>query len=214
MISERVVCFVDGFNLYHALKSLGQPYLQWLDLQLLFIRLKKSKSQIISQIYYFSAYPNWKPDSCQRHKIYVKALSSHGIIPIMGKFKKKPKKCLNCKTQWIGHEEKETDVNIALKMFELAHKDTYDRAFLLSRDSDLAPAVIAVKKNFPKKKITVFAPFNYRHSSELVQVSDSHKTIQLEHIQTSLFPEKVYDSQGNFIVSCPDKYLPADMAKI
>ena len=39
MESERIVCFVDGFNMYHALKQLQQPHVKWLDLQLLFSRL-------------------------------------------------------------------------------------------------------------------------------------------------------------------------------
>lgn len=43
MESERIVCFVDGFNMYHALKQLQQPHLKWLDLQLLFSRADSLK---------------------------------------------------------------------------------------------------------------------------------------------------------------------------
>ncbi|HSX10867.1 MAG TPA: NYN domain-containing protein [Chlamydiales bacterium] len=208
MERERIICFVDGFNLYHALKDLDKPYLKWLDLQLLFSRLTRSKSQVITQILFFSAYPTWKPDSYLRHRLYVKALSSRGVTPIMGKFKIKPKKCMNCQAKWESHEEKETDVNLALALLDLAYKDRYDHAFLLSRDSDLAPAVRKVKENFPQKKITVLAPFNYRHSAELIQASDGHKTINMEHISTSLFPEKIYDAGGNLVVCRPTEYAP------
>jgi uncharacterized LabA/DUF88 family protein len=206
--SERIICFVDGFNMYHALKQLGQPHLKWLDLQLLFSRLIRSKSQVITQILFFSAYPTWKPDSYSRHRLYVAALTASGVTPVMGKFKNKPKMCLNCKAKWTSHEEKETDVNLALAMLELAFKDRYDHAFLLSRDSDLAPAVSKVKQNFPSKKVTVFSPFNYRHSSELVQACDGHKTIRLQHISTSLFHEKIYDAGGNLVVIRPSEYAP------
>jgi uncharacterized LabA/DUF88 family protein len=65
----------------------------------------------------------------------------------MGQFKNKPKQCLKCGTKWMNHEEKETDVNLALALLDLAYKDLYDHAFLLSRDSDLAPAVHKVKWN-------------------------------------------------------------------
>lgn len=205
---ERIICFVDGFNMYHALKNLQLPHLKWLDLQLLFSRLTRSKSQVITQILFFSAYPTWKPDSYHRHKLYIKALSSHGVTPILGQFKNKPKKCLKCKAEWISHEEKETDVNLALAMLDLAYKDRYDHAFLLSRDSDLAPAVRKVKQNFPDKKITVFSPYNYRHSSELMQACDGHKTINFRHISTSLFPEQVYDAGGNLVVIRPPEYAP------
>lgn len=111
---ERIICFVDGFNMYHALDQLRQPHLKWLDLQLLFRRLTRAKSQIITQILFFSAYPTWKPDSYHRHRLYVKALLTHGVTPVLGQFKNKPKKCLKCKAEWISHEEKETDVNLVL----------------------------------------------------------------------------------------------------
>ena len=53
---EKIICFVDGFNMYYALKNLNVPHLKWLNLQLLFSRLCKSKSQIITQILFGVAY--------------------------------------------------------------------------------------------------------------------------------------------------------------
>jgi hypothetical protein len=32
MERERIICFVDGFNIYHALDQLRQPQFKWLDL--------------------------------------------------------------------------------------------------------------------------------------------------------------------------------------
>jgi uncharacterized LabA/DUF88 family protein len=208
---ERIVCFVDGFNMYHALDQLDQRHLKWLDLQLLFSRLSRSKSQVITQILFFSAYPTWKPGSYHRHRLYIKALSANGVTPVLGQFKNKPKKCFNCKAEWVSHEEKETDVNLALAMLDLAYKDRYDHAFLLTRDSDLAPAVRKVKQNFPDKKITVFSPYNYRHSSELIQACDGYKTIDFQHISTSLFPEKIYDAGGNLVAVRPPEYAPTEL---
>ena len=205
---ERVICFVDGFNLYHALLDLQKPSLKWLDLHLLFRRLSRHKSQVITQILFFSAYATWKPESYYRHRLYIKALSANGVTPVLGQFKKKPKQCFKCKAKWVDHEEKESDVNLALAMLDLAYKDRYDRAFLLSRDSDLAPAVRKVKENFPEKKVTVFSPYNYKHSSELLQACDDHKTINLQHLSSSLFPEKIYDAGGNLITTRPVEYSP------
>ena len=126
---ERIVCFVDGFNLYHAIHAIGKPHLKWLDLRLLFSHLTRSKSQIITQILYFSAFPTWKPASYHRHRLYVTALSATGVTPVMGQFKNKPKQCQKCGTQWVNHEEKETDVNIALAILDLSYRDQYDHAF-------------------------------------------------------------------------------------
>ncbi len=181
---ERIICFVDGFNLYHALHDIGLPHLKWLDLRKLFSHLTRSKSQIITQIIFFSAYPTWKLDSYRRHRQYIAALSTTGVTPVLGHFKVKSKRCLKCKVKWDSHEEKESDVNLALALLDLAYKDMYDHAFVVSRDSDIAPAMHKVKKNFPNKKITTLAPFNFRHSSELLQAADANKTITLNHIAT------------------------------
>lgn len=208
MIPERVTCFIDGFNLYHAIHELKQPYLKWLDLRKLFSHLSRPKSQIITQILFFSAYPTWKADSYRRHRQYVMALTTTGVIPVLGKFKNKPAHCNQCGAKWVRHEEKETDVNLALAMLDMAYKDLYDHAFVLTRDSDIAPAIHKVKQNFPNKKITIFAPFNYRHSTELIQASDYHKTIKLKHISTSLFPSDIYDAGGNLVIKRPLEYTP------
>ena len=205
---ERVICFVDGFNLYHALDAIQQPHLKWLDLRQLFSRLTRTKSQVITQILFFSAYPTWKPASYHRYRLYISALASTGVTPVMGQFKKKPRQCLKCGTKWVSHEEKETDVNIAIALLDLAHKDLFDHAFLLSRDSDLAPAVHKLKQNFPKKKITVLAPYNYRQSSELMQAADADKIINLKHLSSSLFAEEVYDAGGNLVARRPTEYTP------
>jgi uncharacterized LabA/DUF88 family protein len=94
---------------------------------------------------------------------------------------------------------------LALALLDLAYKDLYDHAFLLTRDSDLAPAMHKVKQNFPEKKITVLAPYNYRHSSELLQAADGHKSINIKHISTSLLPSNIYDAGGNLVAKRPKK---------
>lgn len=208
MDQERVVCFVDGFNLYHALDAIGQPHLKWLDLRKLFTLLAHPKSQVILKILFFSAYPTWKPASYHRHRQYVSALQALGVTPVMGHFKKKNRQCRKCQVKWESHEEKETDVNIALALLDMAYKDEYDHAFVLSRDSDLAPAIHKVKQNFPKKLITIFAPYNYFHSAELIKGADERKTIKLRHIQTCLFPSHVYDVGGNLVAERPSEYAP------
>ena len=205
---ERLICFVDGFNLYHALLDIGEPHLKWLDLRKLFSHLIRSKSQIITQILFFSAYPTWKPDSYRRHRHYIAALSASGVTPVLGQFKVKPKQCLKCKAKWDSHEEKESDVNLALALLDLAYKDMYDHAFVVTRDSDIAPAMHKVKQNFRQKKITTLSTFNYRHSSELLQAADAHKTLTLKHITTSLFPSHIYDAGGNLVVERPPEYKP------
>lgn len=57
-----------------------------------------------------------------------------------------------------GHEEKETDVNIALYLVNEAYKNSYDTALILSRDSDLKPAIAMIRKEFSDKEVIAVAP--------------------------------------------------------
>ncbi|MCF6220217.1 MAG: NYN domain-containing protein [Robiginitomaculum sp.] len=145
---KRVQCFVDGFNLYHAIDNLGSDYLKWYDLKQLVSQFIDPNIHEIIDVFYFSAYANWLPEASNRHKEYVKAIRAHGCTPILGQFKEKDRSCRSCGSRWKAHEEKETDVNIALALVSGAFKDQYDEAFVVSRDSDLTPAVQMVREEF------------------------------------------------------------------
>lgn len=86
-------------------------HLKWLNLWSLSSVFIRPKSQKLVDVIYFSAYADWLPQ--KRHTQYVKALISSKVTTVMGKFKQKDRKCPKCKHMWCGHEEKETDVNIA-----------------------------------------------------------------------------------------------------
>jgi len=66
--------------------------------------------------------------------------------------------CFRCGHTFIKHNEKKSDVNIAVKLITDAMEDLYDSAVLISADSDLTPAVEAVRKYFPDKKVLLFFP--------------------------------------------------------
>src|SRR5258708_27765230 len=96
MSQQRVICFIDGFNLYHAIDKLKTPYLKWVSYWALASVFIRPKTQHLVNVYYFSAYADWLPDSKQRHSQYIKALIATGVNPVMGKFKAKDKKCPKC----------------------------------------------------------------------------------------------------------------------
>jgi len=74
---ERVSVFIDGFNLYHALKDLGQNHYKWLDLNKLMNNYIYNPTQELSHIYYFSAHATWKAGSYKRQRAYIKALEHY-----------------------------------------------------------------------------------------------------------------------------------------
>jgi len=137
----RVNAYIDGFNLYHAIDDTSNHHWKWLDLNTLCRIFAPDSTFSINKIYYFSAFATWKPDEYRRHRAYVKALESTGVVPVMGNFKNKDRKCFKCGRKWVDHEEKETDVNIALQMLMDSYKNNYDRALLITGDSDLVPPI-------------------------------------------------------------------------
>jgi uncharacterized LabA/DUF88 family protein len=107
-----------------------------------------------------------------RHKHYVNALSAAGVIVELGRFKKKLIRCLHCKKEFVRHEEKETDVAVALKVLELFALDIADRVVLITGDTDLAPAVRTAKRLYPVRKVCFAFPWN-RKRDELEKLADS-----------------------------------------
>ena len=205
---NRVVCLVDGFNLYHALDALRKPWLKWLDLWSLAQRHTRPRSETLEAVYYFSAYAYWLPGPSKRHRAYVRALEARRVTPVMGQFKEKDRHCRKCGARWIAYEEKETDVNIAVALLRLAHKDEFDRCLIVSRDSDLAPAIRALRADFPSKAITVLAPPNRGHSTELLDAADHNKAkITVAQLEDCQLPDKVTDAGGNLVATRPAEYV-------
>lgn len=208
----RVIFFVDGFNLYHAIEDLKTNHLKWLDLNTLCQNFSPSPHFTIENIYYFSAYATWLPDAVRRHKTYLLALESTGVIPVLGKFKEKDRNCNKCESMWKAHEEKETDVNIALHILDQAYQDKFDRAVIVSADSDFSPVIRLTKERFPEKQFRILTPVGREHSRDLVNAvgGDANATyIKRIHIERSLFPEKIVSSLGTEIVR-PLKYNPPE----
>lgn len=212
---QRVISFIDGLNLYHATSILRRPELQWVDLRTLSQIFLKTYSEQLLQVFYFSAYAEHVALSKQEaQKAYISALKLRNVTPILGHFKKKNRNCPDCNHKWISHEEKETDVNIALHLLRLAYEDAFDRALVISNDSDLAPAIRIVRKLFPNKRITTVTPPHYFHSIELIQASSDKTKISVAHLERCLLPSIVVDASGLVSVHRPQEYAPSALVHL
>lgn len=136
--------------------------------------------------------------------MYVKALQFVGITPIFGAFRMKDIKCRVCHKWYKNHEEKQTDVNIAIKLFQTATMDVWDSALIISGDSDLIPAIEAVKKTFPAKQIGVAIPIG-RRAEELKQVTDFHRKVKPKHLQSCQFNDEI-TIDHNIVLKRPEKW--------
>ncbi len=56
MTQFRVISFIDGFNLYHAISSLHRPELKWVDVRTLSKAFLRPVSENLLNVFYFSAY--------------------------------------------------------------------------------------------------------------------------------------------------------------
>lgn len=195
-VTRRVVCFIDGFNLYHALDA-HERYrkYKWLDLRRL-AECFVAGTERLDDVLYFTTYSTWNPDKLGRHRLYVRALESRSVKVIFGKFKKVTKRCrAECGKQFQTFEEKRTDVNIAVQLFSYAQRDLFDKALIVSGDSDLIPAIEETRRIFPNKSIGVIIPIA-RQAEEMKNSADFHIRMKERHLRSSLLPDPIEIGQG------------------
>lgn len=171
---SKILVLIDGFNFYHRLKdyqSNNNVCVKWLDYKKLILSYFDDKEKNIFECIYFSAIAEHRGEACiKRHKTYIDALEKTGIKTVFGKFKIKhiprcgcDERCKGCsstqeKTKLTKHEEKNTDVNIAITLLEKAIKKEYDSCYILSSDSDFNTAIQRAKEVYPEGRIVMVPP--------------------------------------------------------
>ncbi len=203
---NRVSFFIDGFNVFHSLDS-KQAYhkYKWLDYSAL-AKCFVSSNDTITDVYYFTAYAEWDPPKKARHQLLVRALILKGVKIVFGKFKIRDKHCRICHKNYHTFEEKQTDVNISIKLFQCAHDDAFDTGILVTGDSDILPAVLAVKQSFPAKRIGLIIPIG-RSAEEMKNACDFHMKMREKHLRDSQFPDSIMINAGkNITLNRPDNW--------
>lgn len=200
---RRVIVYIDGFNLYHSIDDLNRPHLKWLDLRSMSESLLR-KDEALKAVKYFSAFATWMPDRFARHRAYVDAILSRGVIVHMAQFKEKPRKCFSCGARWIGHEEKETDVQVAVHMVADAMKGEVDRLIAITADTDLGPAIRMIATVVPECEVFVAAP-----PGRFSRCRSLRPKLELTpgRLANCLLPQTVQVAQGK-TVARPSQYDP------
>jgi uncharacterized LabA/DUF88 family protein len=199
---ERIIAYIDGFNLYFGLKSKGWRRYYWLDLQKTVQNLLKS-NQLLEYTKYFTARITGPHDKQKRQTTYIEALETLSNFQIFyGKYQHIPRTCRQCDFHEEVPIEKMTDVNIAVELLSDAFQDLYDAAYLISADSDLVPVIATLRSLFPKKRIVVAFPPG-RYSRDLANKARFSMTIGRRTIAKSLFPSEIRKANG-YILKCPE----------
>ena len=204
-MANRVVVYIDGFNLYYGMRSKGWRRYYWLDLNRLAERLLRP-GQTLAGVRYFTA--RVIPDAgsvgkARRQNTYLEALGTLPDLAIhYGYYSSKTRRCSECGATWQTYEEKMTDVNIAVELLSDAYEDAFDTAIMISADSDLARPITAIRERFPGKRVVVAFPPG-RFSVHLRNIATASFTIGRDALRDSQLPERVSGHEDDVFTRPP-----------
>ena len=204
---SRASFYVDGFNLYHAIDDLGDNTLKWLNLRSL-CQSFLHPHNCIARIAFFTAINTWDKAKRERHVDYITALEALGVEVIRGTFDR-PRRYCNTHDLWCrNHNEKKTDVGIAVNLLGDGYEDKYDVAFLLSADSDHVPLAERFRASLKAKHLFLISPPNRLTQARELTKAVGKQPLKLTagRIRQHVFPPEFRDSNGKLIVARPALY--------
>ncbi len=157
-MEDRVALFIDGSNLYHALRDTqGRT-----DLNFAEFALKLTGNRRLFRTYYYNVLQDTAhyPDASKEQQEFLSILRSVPYLEVrLGSMKLSPN----------GPVEKGVDVMLATDLLHFAWNDLYDVAILVSGDGDFGYAVQAVKN---KGKHVEVAHFDSNAAKDLLELAD------------------------------------------
>ncbi|MCQ4256271.1 MULTISPECIES: NYN domain-containing protein [Pseudomonadaceae] len=172
----RTAFFVDGYNLYYGALH-ASPY-KWLDLPKLLktiLHIQDPTATVASIAYYtapvIARLATRGQASNDAQSRYIRALQARDVEVTLGSHRLAPsfapryvdgqKASRTDRVPIWLLEEKQTDVNVALGMYRTACRAEQlgiDQIVLVSGDTDLAPALAAIRGDFPQMHLGVILP--------------------------------------------------------
>jgi uncharacterized LabA/DUF88 family protein len=204
--SRRVIVYIDGFNLYFGLKDRDWKSCYWLDYPRYASILANSLTNVeLVATKYFTARVKSPKDKVKRQGDYLDALELRGNIEIIyGDYREEDFTCTGCERPNFKDKEKQTDVSIAVELIMDAYRDRFDVAILISGDSDLVPALKAVKEINPKKQIIACFPPK-RHSNEIKNLTSGQIHIKEVDLRNCQLPDEIPAKNG-YVIKRPEKW--------
>ncbi len=213
--------FIDGYNVFYGLLT-GTPY-KWLNLPSLLkdvVHENDPRSQV-AEVHYFTSpvQPSLATrglQSKQAQDTYVRALKAYGVQVHWGRHRLDHRKAPRfisrampaSRTDQVdiwNLEEKETDVRIGIAMYRMAAKhcwrgecdDQIQQIVLVSGDTDMTPALEAVREDFPHLRIGIIVPhrkgMDRTPPGSLQKHADwMRRYISPEELSAHQFPERVH----------------------
>lgn len=204
---KRAGFYIDGYNVYHSIDLLGQNHLKWMCYRSA-ANLIAPRGEEVTVVKVFTAYPYYLPHSRENYKVFVEAMKARGIGVYEGTFKEKDEDCRKCGNTWKDHEEKESDVNLALHLLNDAKDGRIDVAYLVTCDSDLAPAVRLIRKFCPTIELVHVVPPGMAFCTSINNHCQRNAKLTKGIVENSLLPERVLDKKGQVAAIGPARYRP------
>ena len=200
---ERVIAYIDGFNLYFGMREAGFDQCRWLNVKKLVESLLQPNQELVGVKYYTSRVSN-NPDKQKRQSTYLDALGSVDVEIFYGNYQDNNLECRRCGNVWKSAKEKMTDVNIATAIIVDAFKENYDMAMLISGDSDLTPPIKEVHNLFKNTRVFIAFPPK-RHNSSMAIVAKGSLIIGRKKLVDAQFDEEVISKTG-FKLKIPNEW--------
>ena len=196
---NRAVVYIDGFNLYNGIKKLGKPRLKWLDVGKLGADLADGECAVK----FFTALV--KGDSEKdteekrnRQNIYHEALAAacpslefiYGMVDTKSMWCKNCLRfnsefgCCLCGAHNTNFQERRTDVNLAFHLTRDFVAGAFERAFVVSGDSDFTLPVSEIAATPGREMIVVSPP--KRENQKLTQQANRHIAIKQDRLERCL----------------------------
>jgi hypothetical protein len=212
-MKKRTIVYIDGFNLYHGLKSKHGKKYMWLDIGNFSNHLTPIDHSLIVAKYFTSRIKpdSSDPDKPKRQALYLRAIKSLAprVIIIEGNYQVFQShckhcntyiSCSNCGTPHFKPNEKKTDVNIATALLVDAFENKCDQQILVSGDSDYENTLIELRRLFPEKELIIAFPPK-RRNNKLIGENKCTLAfdIQEDAFSQSQLPETISLSDGKVI---------------
>ncbi|HAF23649.1 MAG TPA: hypothetical protein DHU55_08170 [Blastocatellia bacterium] len=158
--TQKWAMYIDGYNFYYAIKKrpdITPIHLAWCDFGALASEIIRSRGSL-TRIKYFTAPVGDLGETGGeaggergRQMLWLRAVRTISHLEVVEGFHKG-----DTQRRW-QRKEKQTDVNIAIALVLDAAKEFYERAILVTGDSDQMPAVRAASAEFARH-IEVWLP--------------------------------------------------------
>ena len=162
--------------------------------------------QELVRVVYFTARVRNDPTAQANQGTYLSALRSMARCEVVeGRFQSKQRTCIKCGHSHTAYEEKETDVSLAAALVEDAATNVYDKAILVTADSDLGPAVRAARRlNSQARIVAAFPP--ERRSGDLAKEVHGTFAIGRDKLNGAQLPDTVADLASGKVFARPTSW--------